>query len=171
MAALLALSAPAAAASLEGRSLRIGAGAVWPEGVPATPWLLAAARVRLLGLSFEPEAGFWSRSETAFGLRSSLRDVQLGASLTWSALRLGRTRLMLGTGAAAHLVTSTASAPAGPSASETSVRPGVQAWAAFEVPLGARTAAFAASRYDRILRADRDDEDELRVYAGVRLGF
>ncbi len=171
MAVLLASAAPLLAASLDGRSLRLGAGVVSPESLPLTPWFLAAARLRAWGLALEAEAGFWSRSEVAFGLRSAVRDAHFGSSLVWSPLRLGRTRLCLAGGAAAHVVTASAGALAEEGASATSMRPGVQGWTAVEVAIGTRSAAFVAARGDWILRRERGDQREVRVYAGVRVGF
>jgi hypothetical protein len=168
---LLCSAAPLHAASLDGRSLRFGAGIVSPESLPATPWLLAALRLRARGLSLEAEAGFWSRSEIAFGLNDSIRDVQLGTSLIWSPLRLGRARAVLGAGPAAHFVTSSAGPLVGERAAATSARLGIQSWAALELAIGPRSALFVAGRGDWIFRREREDERERRVYGGVRLGF
>ena len=164
-------SAPLHAASLDGRSLRAGLGIVRPEALPATPWLVVAGTCRLSRLAFEPEAGFWSRSETAFGLESTARDVHAGVSLTWSPLRKGRTRLLAGAGGSAHLVSASGGPVAGETASETRLRPGLQGFVAVEVRIGPRSAAFAAGRADWILRRGVSNERETRIYAGLRLGF
>lgn len=169
---LLALSAGMAhPASLPGRSLRIGAGVVRPEALGTTPWLGVAVACRLGRLSLEPEAGFWSKSETAFGLRSSVRDAHAGLNLSWTPLRRGRTRLLGAAGGSAHFVTNSGGPLAGATASETSVRPGLQAWLAIEVRLSPRSLVFAAGRSDWILRRELEDERETRLYAGIRLAF
>jgi len=171
LALVAASSAPALAASLDGRSLRIGAGVVRPEALPTAPWLGVAITWKLGPLSLEPEAGYWSRSEVAFGLENAVRDVHAGLSLTWSPLRIGRTGLLGGAGGSAHSVTSSGGPIAGESASDTTIRPGLQAWAAIEVRLSPRSALFVAGRSDWILRRDLPDERETRLYAGIRLAF
>jgi hypothetical protein len=171
LALVAASSAPARPASLDGRSLRIGAGLVRPEALPTTPWIFVAFALRLGPMSLEPETGYWSRREVAFGLENAVRDVHAGLSLTWSPLQLGRARLLGGAGASAHSVTSSGGPVAGERASETNVRPGVQAWAAIEVRLSPRSALFAAARSDWILRRELPDERESRLYGGIRLAY
>ena len=154
-----------------GRSLRISAGVVRPEAVGTAAWLGIGVRVRFLGVWLEPEAGYWSRHETAFGLQSSVRDVHAGANAQWALLRHGPARLLAAAGASAHGVTSSGGPLGGASAAETHVYPGLQGSLSFELRLGKRSAAFVGGRGDWILRGSREDEQEMRLFGGIRLGF
>jgi hypothetical protein len=166
------LSAAAAGADpFDERSLRISAGVVRPEDLGSAAWFGIGVRARFLGLCLEPEVGYWSRSETAFALRSSVRDLHAGVSADWTLLRLGRARLLAAAGGSAHVVTSSGGPSGGATASETRVRAGPHASLAFELRIGERTAAFVGARSDWIVRRSSDDEQESRFYGGIRLAF
>jgi hypothetical protein len=151
--------------------LRISAGVVKPEAIGGAAWFGIGVRARFLGLWLEPELGYWSRRETAFALRSSVRDLHAGVSAHWTLLRLGPTRLLGAAGGSAHVVTSSGGPSGGPTASETSVRAGPHASLAFELRLRERTAAFVGARADWIPRRSLEDEQERRFYGGIRLAF
>ena len=166
------LSAAAAGADpFDGRSLRISAGVVRPEALGSAAWFGVGVRARFLGLWLEPELGYWSRRETAFALRSSVRDLHAGVSAHWTVLRLGAVRLLAAAGGSTHVVTSSGGPLGGATASETRVRAGPHASLAFELRLRERTAAFAGARADWIVRRSLDDEQESRFYGGIRLAF
>jgi hypothetical protein len=164
---------PSPAAEVARRSCSVAAGAVEPVDIGRTLWLRGSLRHGIGPLLVEPEIGYWSRSELAFGLTASVRDAQLGLNIAYPLPLPGRSvGLVAAAGAAAHRIRS-AGGPVGQKvASETVVRPGLQGALSLELKLSRRTAAFVAARADWIFQGGEAPwERQEKLYGGVSVGF
>jgi len=167
--ACAALPAAADDAPWEGRSAVASAGAVKPEGLGYGPWLAIAFSHKLGPLHIEPELGFWSRSETAFGLRATASDLHLGLNVAATLAHVAATRVLAAAGAAAHRVENAAQSGTA-KASVTETRPGLMAMVGLERRVAHRLSMLAAARYDRIFETDLEAH-EWRFFAAARLAF
>lgn len=158
---LLALPT-AALAQDDAASIGVGVGLVDPDNIASTLWLTGNVRFRLAdAIVLEPEIGYWSKTEEAFGASASIKDLSLGANLLYLTGQ-GAFEFGGGAGLGLHRLTGELDVLGfGVSNSETKL--GLHLIGTAGRRLGSGLQIFVSARYDAV-----SDLNQLKLYGGVR---
>lgn len=148
-----------------------GAGVVRTEDTGSAVWLTGSVRFRLWNVRLEPEIGFWTKSDRAYGLEASVRDLQLGVNLVLRRpIGGGRLELVAAAGASAHRVRNKGGPIGQDQPATTDTRPGVQIQGGLEVWVSPRAALFLTGRADLIFEpGDSSNQWQKKLYGGLRV--
>jgi hypothetical protein len=170
--ALLPLGAVGAAAA-EPSSLGLGLGAVDPDGVDTALWLTANYRFHVSrALALEPEIGYWKKSEQAFGVSASAKDLNFGLSALGVLQASRRVSLSVGAGAGIHNLEVDVGFVGQVAVSDSITRLGTHVLGGVALDASRTISLFVNVRYDWIfVEDDEPSVDQSKVYGGFRFRF